>query len=62
MLPVTFFDFGKFVVIEVVLRVHLNNLSLSRRSHNLDDLNKMVNAAFSDKERHSIEHLKYHAA
>ena len=62
MLPVPFLHLWEFVVVEVVLRVHLDDLSLCGSPHHLNNLNKVVDAAFPDKERHSIEHLEEHAA
>lgn len=49
MLPVSFLNFGEFVVVEVILWIHLNDLSFCGSSHHFDDLDKVVDAALSDK-------------
>ena len=49
MFPFSLLDLGELIVTEVVLRVHLDDLSFSWRSHNLDNLNQMVNAALANE-------------
>jgi len=62
MLPLSLFDFGEFVVVEIIFRVHLNNLRFCGCAHYLYYLDQMVNAAFSDEERNPVQHLQHHTA
>ena len=56
--PLFLFHFWKFVIVEVVLRVHIDYLGFGGRSHYLDNLDQVIDAAFSDKKRNLIDHLK----
>ena len=62
MLPFPLFYLREFVVVQVVVRIHLDHLGLCGGSHHLYDLDQVVNAALSDEERNSMQHLKDHTA
>ena len=61
LLPLPLLDFGELVVVEVVVRVHVNDLGLGGRSHHLDDLDQVVDAALADEQGQPVDHLQDHA-
>lgn len=58
MFPFSFLYFGEFVVVEIVLGVHLDHLSFSGGSHDLNDLDQVINAALADEQRNPVEHFE----
>lgn len=62
LVPFSLLDLREFVVIEVIIRIHVDYLSLCRSSQHFDDLNQMVDAAFSDKKRRSLDHFQQDAS
>lgn len=58
MLPLSFLYFGKFIVVKIVVRVHLDHLRFGWGSHHLDDLDQVIDAALSDEKRHPVQHLQ----
>ena len=60
--PLSFFDFGELVVIEVVVRVHIDDLTFGGSSEHFDDLNEMVDAVFTYEKRCSLDHFQQNAS
>ena len=58
LLPFLALDFRKLVVVEIVLRVHIDDLGLGGCPQHLDDLDQVVNAALPDEQGHSVDHLQ----
>lgn len=53
--------FWELVVIQVILRVHVNNLSFGGCSHHFYYFNQMIDTALTDEQRNSVNHFKYDA-
>lgn len=60
--PLFLLNFGEFVVIEIVFWVHVDDLGLGGRAHDLDDLDEMIDAALADEEGHLVDHFEHDAA
>ncbi len=58
MFPLSFFNLRKFIIIEIVFRIHLNNLGFCWSSHYFDDLDQVINTTLSYKEWGTVKHLK----
>lgn len=57
-LPFPFFNFGKLIVIEIILRIHLYHLCFCRSPHHFYYLDQVINTTLSYKERSTVKHLK----
>jgi len=58
LLPLSLLDFGELIIIEIVIRIHFDNLSFSWSSHNFDNLDEMIDAVISDEKWSAIENLQ----
>jgi hypothetical protein len=60
--PVGFFNVRKFgILFGIILLIHLKDLLLGRRSHNLNNLNQLINLTITQKGRLPINHLNKNA-
>lgn len=58
LVPLSFFDLREFVIIQVVVRIHVDYLSLCGSAQHLYDFNQVVNAALADEEGRTVDHLQ----
>lgn len=56
--PFPAFYLRELIVIQVVFRIHLDHLRLGGSAKHLDDLNQVVDAAFTHEERCPVEHFE----
>ena len=62
LIPLSFLYFWKFVVVEVVVWIHVDHLTLCWSSKHFNYLNKVINAILSNEKRGSLDHLQKNAA
>ena len=60
--PLSFLDLGELIVIEVIVRIHIDDLTLGGRAQNLDDLDQMIDAVLGNEEGSPLDHFQQHAA
>ncbi len=58
MFPVGFFNVWEFgILFGIIFLIHLKDLLLGRRAHNLNNLNQLINLTIAQKRRLPINHL-----
>ena len=60
--PLSFLDFGELVVVEVVVGVHVHNLTLGGGPQHLDNLDEMVDTILSNEKGSPLNHLEQDTA
>lgn len=62
LVPLSFFDLRELVIIQIVIRIHVDYLGLCGSAQHLNDLNQVVDAALADEEGRAVDHLQDDAA
>jgi hypothetical protein len=60
--PLLCLDFGELIVIQIIIRIHIDDLGLTGRAQYLNNFDQLIDIAVAHKKWLPLEHLQEHTA